>query len=110
MCSSWSIFSLNLVKEGSFVPTGIVGLLISGEKGASPASSVLTPLHVCPATLSVSGPLDDKDVMSRARCLSVSGECVSRFPSNPPGRMMTLWDSPPSNGGPVPFVGPCSCQ
>ncbi|GAA0146296.1 hypothetical protein LIER_06287 [Lithospermum erythrorhizon] len=48
-----SVFRLNLVNVGSFIPTGMAALLISGEKGANPASFVLVPLCVCPATLLV---------------------------------------------------------
>ncbi|GAA0183083.1 hypothetical protein LIER_30559 [Lithospermum erythrorhizon] len=53
MCSSGSIFPVNLVNVGSFIPSSMVALLILGEKGASPASFVLVPLLVCPSTLSV---------------------------------------------------------
>ncbi|GAA0154771.1 hypothetical protein LIER_12659 [Lithospermum erythrorhizon] len=45
MCSSGFILPINLVNEGSFMPTGIVALLIFDEKGANPANSVLVPLR-----------------------------------------------------------------
>ncbi|GAA0162571.1 hypothetical protein LIER_18635 [Lithospermum erythrorhizon] len=47
------VFLLNFVKDGSFMPMGIIALLISSEKWARPSSSVLVPLRVCPVTLSV---------------------------------------------------------
>ncbi|GAA0142007.1 hypothetical protein LIER_35495 [Lithospermum erythrorhizon] len=51
MCSSASVFLVNLVILGSFIPTYVTVVRISSEKGAKPASSVLVPSRTCPATL-----------------------------------------------------------
>ncbi|GAA0163127.1 hypothetical protein LIER_19075 [Lithospermum erythrorhizon] len=51
MCSSGSIFPVNLVNAGSFNPVSMMVPLMLGEKGASPANSVLVPLRVCTVTL-----------------------------------------------------------
>ncbi|GAA0154132.1 hypothetical protein LIER_37807 [Lithospermum erythrorhizon] len=100
MCSSGYVFPVNMVKVGTFTPTGMAALLILGEKGDKPASSVWVPLHICPATLSVRGsicfcneailppshehfpphlvsePPDERDALLRGRRSSLPGEQV----------------------------------
>ncbi|GAA0167338.1 hypothetical protein LIER_22294 [Lithospermum erythrorhizon] len=44
-----SVFPVNLLNVGSFIPTGMTALKISGEKGAKPANSILVPRRTCPA-------------------------------------------------------------
>ncbi|GAA0158688.1 hypothetical protein LIER_15645 [Lithospermum erythrorhizon] len=52
MCSSGSVFPMNLVNAGSFNPTGMMALRMLGEKGASPSNYVLVPHRAYGATLS----------------------------------------------------------
>ncbi|GAA0160955.1 hypothetical protein LIER_17387 [Lithospermum erythrorhizon] len=51
MCSSRSVFPVNLENVGSFNPAGMIAPRMSSEKRASLANSVLVPRRVCPATL-----------------------------------------------------------
>ncbi|GAA0173027.1 hypothetical protein LIER_41446 [Lithospermum erythrorhizon] len=50
MCSSRSVFPVNFVNVGSFIPTGIAAFRISGEKDTRHANSVLVTRRACPAS------------------------------------------------------------
>ncbi|GAA0144505.1 hypothetical protein LIER_04935 [Lithospermum erythrorhizon] len=89
MCSSGSVFLVNLVKDRSFNPASMIVPIMSGENGASPANSVdpvllwpLSPLHGDFAGL--------RPVLD----ISALGEYGYRFPPHLPRRMIFPWASP----------------
>ncbi|GAA0142194.1 hypothetical protein LIER_03149 [Lithospermum erythrorhizon] len=125
MCSSGSVFPVNLVIAGSFIPAGMIELRMLGEKGSRPASLVLVFVLACLATLAerastchckatiasvwVPGlqPLERLRhggfaAPVQAHFPSVLGEYGYRSPPHPPGRTILPRGSFPSTGGVFP--------
>ncbi|GAA0163815.1 hypothetical protein LIER_39665 [Lithospermum erythrorhizon] len=119
MCSSGSVFPVNLVNTGSFIPAGMTALRVSGQKGARPASSVLVsrslvrlPLPRGPLSAATRLPWPLWEAMwLRHLVLQLHGDCAALLPArslpvpgeyvyrSPPGWMTPLRGSLPLVGG-----------